>query len=503
MKRFLIFALACLMLVPALAACSEKPEPKPSGTTNAATTEAPENNDGVVTDDPEALYKPTQDLTKLDFDDAKVRILQCEYKRDEFDFNYGNSETMSNAVFSRNKQVEEDLGIRFEYVTVKSDSRSPGVLAGEIRKNESLDQKDKIHIVAQPSYYSVSIILEGLYENLAGMENSYIDLSRKYWSSGYLDASTVNGRNYFLVGELCTSVLDEMEVVFVNNALALTYFSDIDLYDTVYNNEWNYEKMRELIAMAGAGESSGTWGLVANANSLSIDGMLSSMGMTTVSIGDNGLPQSGINNAENIAIVEKLRDLYWNNISVSNTGDAIKRFSEGEAIFTMNMLVYAANLYKSGIEYTLIPMPMYGERQEDYVVTAHDEYSSISLCKGLVDASRYTAVIEDLCYRSHETTYAAKYEKTYGTQYAQSMDNRKMFDFMYQHLNFDLGAVYSNVLGDCKNVPRYLLYSYDVPVGSVGTLSKDTSIVSTFVNLENQVDVALEKFIEFFYSDEN
>ena len=503
MKRVWILVLACLMLVPALAACRKSPGGNPSSTSGTPTTEAPTTDTGSETDEPEDYYKPTQDLTKLDYDDVKVRILQCEYKRDEFDFNFGSSETMSNAVFSRNKQVEEDLGIRFEYISVASDPRSPEKLSSEVRENRDLDENDKFHIVAQPSYYSVSLILEGLYQNLASVENSYIDLSRKYWSQGFMEASTVNDRYYFLVGELCTSVLDEMEVVFVNKSLAADYFGDTDLQELVYNKEWTYEKMLELIDTAGSGESSGTWGLIATPNSLSIDGMLGSMGLTTVSIGDNGLPQSSINNATNIGIVEKLRDLYWNNASVSNTGDAVKRFSEGESIFTMSMLVNAANLYKSGIQYTLIPMPMYGENQGDYVVTAHDEYTSLSVCAGLVDMSRYTAVLEDLCYRSHETTYAAKYEKTYGSRYAQSPENRRMFDFMYQHLNFDLGAIYSYVLGECKNVPRYLLYPYDVNMKDVGTLSRNASITTIFINLENQVNNGLEKFIEFFYADEN
>ena len=112
MKRFLILALVCLMLLPVLAACGNKTTP-PATTTEKKT----EAGDESVTDVPEDLYKPSRDLTALDYKDEIVRILQCDFKKDEFDFNAGSSETMSNAVYARNKQVEEDLGILSIWLT--------------------------------------------------------------------------------------------------------------------------------------------------------------------------------------------------------------------------------------------------------------------------------------------------------------------------------------------------------------------------------------------------
>lgn len=501
MKRFLILALVCLMLLPVLAACGNKTTPP--ATTTEKKTEAGDlsSSEASVTEEPEDLYKPSRDLTQLDYEDEIVRILQCDFKKDEFDFNAGNSETMSNAVYSRNKQVEADLGIRFEYVSVNSTSTSPNVLASKVRQNATADKKDMFHIVSQPSYYSVQLILEGLYQDLAAVENNYLDLSRKYWTAGFMAASTVNDRYYFLVGELCTSVLDEMEVVFVNDQLVDDYLGGIDLHQLVYDKGWTYDKMLSLLTEVGSGEESGVWGMSLDVNSLSIDGMLGAMKMTTVEIGENGLPQVNINNDHNVTIVEKLRGLYWNNQAVTNKGGAIKHFTSAESIFTMNMLKNAENLYKSGIKYTLIPMPMYDDQQADYVVTAHDEYSSISICASVGEASKYTAVVEDLCYRSHDTTYNAKYEKTYAGQYAQTLKNRKMFDYMFEHLNFSLGSIYSYVLGECKNMPRYLIYPETNKYPTEGA-NRLGSIPTMFINLENTAKEKLVDFIAFFYGEE-
>lgn len=76
MKRFLILALVCLMLLPVLAACGNKTTP-PATTTEKKT----EAEDESVTDVPEDLYKPSRDLTALDYKDEIVRILQCDFKK--------------------------------------------------------------------------------------------------------------------------------------------------------------------------------------------------------------------------------------------------------------------------------------------------------------------------------------------------------------------------------------------------------------------------------------
>ncbi len=501
MKRFLILALVCLMLLPVFSACGNKTTPPV--TTTEKKTEAggePSSTEEPATEEPEDLYKPSRDLTQLDYEDEVIRILQTEAKASEFDFNVGSSETMSNAVYSRNKQVEEDLGIRFEYVSVKSTATSATVLSQAVRTNQTADKNTMFHIVAQPSYYTTELIMEGLYQDLGAVQNSYIDTSRKYWSQGFMEASIVNDRYYFLVGELCTSVLDEMEVVFVNDQLVDDYLNGIDLHEIVYDKGWTYDKMLSLLAEVGNGEESGVWGMSLDVNSLSIDGMLGAMMMTTVEIGENGLPQVDINNDHNITLVEKLRELYWNNPAVTNKGGAIKHFTAAESIFTMNMLKNAENLYKSGIKYTLIPMPMYDDQQADYAVTAHDEYTSMSICVNVADKSMYTAVLEDLCYRSHDTTYNAKYEKTYAGQYAQTLKSRKMFDYMFEHLNFSLGSIYSYVLGDCKNIPRYLIYpeTNKWPNANANRLG---SIPTMFINLEATAKEKLTDFIEFFYSE--
>lgn len=497
MKRLLIVVLAFLLLL--LAGCSGKtPAESGSGTdteeTNTGGTTVTDLPTEEETEDPLA---PDFNPEELDYGDREIRILQCEYLKEEFlPTEGGTGDMLEQALFARNAKVEEDLNIHFSFPTVQSDMHSPEKLLSAVEMSVKAGDPDSMyHMVAQPSYYVTAIMIAGYYQNLGGIENSYINLDKQYWLPSYVNASVINDKYYFVTGMACTSILNRMEVVYVNNNLANDYYPDTDIRQVVYDGDWTYARMLEMIAEAGDGASTGVYGMAMPINSHSIDGMLCAMKLDMLKINDSGIPTVNVNTQHNTDIIEKLRNLYYHNESVT-TGDPIKAFSEKRSIFCMTLMMNTSSLYNAGIDYTLIPMPKYDETQTDYVVTAHDEYSILSICMGVEDPRMLTAVLEDLAYSSVDTTYQATYTKTYSQRYAGNPENAKMFDYLFAHMDFSMGYIYSHVLGDCKNTPRYLLY----PTSVTGIpVNVNSGIASSFDALEQAVETKLEDFIEFFF----
>ena len=68
-----------------------------------------------------------------------------------------------------------------------------------------------------------------------------------------------------------------------------------------------------------------------------------------------------------------------------------------------------------------------------------------------------------------------------------------MFDFIYEHLEFQMGHIYSYVLGDAKNTPRYLLY----PSTNTYIANKDDGIMSKLGPLKDTVEISLEAMWNF------
>jgi hypothetical protein len=283
-----------------------------------------------------------------------------------------------------------------------------------------------------------------------------------------------------------------MEVVFMNNDLAEQYFNDLDLYDLVYDGEWTYAKFLELIANAADGEETGTYGYSINPNSYNIDGFLSGLGLTILDKGeDSVIPTVTVNSEHNETIITALRDLYYENSAVSSSGGYTK-FVNGQAIFTIDRAIESTNFYTKGVNYSLLPIPKWDD-SSDYTITAHDEYTGLTIPSNVKDPQMITAVLESLAYHSHTTVYEAMYEDTYRLGYSDDSKEANMFDFIYEHLEIQMGQIYSYVLGEAKNTPRYLLY----PSSNTYIANKDDGIMSKLDPLKDTVEISLEAMWNF------
>ena len=485
LARTLAWLLILSIAVCAFAACKKEPTKDPKD------TEA--KDDTPVETGPDE-WTPDDDLAALDYELATVRILQRESTQGEFFSESGvEGDTVSQAVYNRNDAVMDDLNIEFDFKTVAYSPTSIGGFASAVRTSVSSGtETDMYHIVANPMYYTSSYILEGLYIDLSSIEGSYLNTSKGYWNSSFVEEQKLDGKYYYLLGDACTTLIEMMEVVFMNNDLAERYFNDLDLYDLVYDGEWTYAKFLELIANAADGEETGTYGYAINPNSYNIDGFLTGLGLTILDKSeDSVIPAVTVNSEHNETIITALRDLYYENSAVSSSGGYTK-FVNGQAIFTIDRAIESTNFYTKGVNYSLLPIPKWDD-SSDYTITAHDEYTGLTIPSNVKDPQMITAVLESLAYHSHTTVYEAMYEDTYRLGYSDDSKEANMFDFIYEHLEIQMGQIYSYVLGDAKNTPRYLLY----PSTNTYIANKDDGIMSKLDPLKDTVETLLEAMWNF------
>jgi hypothetical protein len=248
----------------------------------------------------------------------------------------------------------------------------------------------------------------------------------------------------------------------------------------------------ELIANAADGEETGTSGYAINPNSYNIDGFLTGLGLTILDKSeDSVIPAVTVNSEHNETIITALRDLYYENSAVSSSGGYTK-FVNGQAIFTIDRAIESTNFYTKGVNYSLLPIPKWDD-SSDYTITAHDEYTGLTIPSNVKDPQMITAVLESLAYHSHTTVYEAMYEDTYRLGYSDDSKEANMFDFIYEHLEIQMGQIYSYVLGEAKNTPRYLLY----PSSNTYIANKDDGIMSKLDPLKDTVEISLEAMWNF------
>lgn len=84
--------------------------------------------------------------------------------------------------------------------------------------------------------------LQGLLCEVGDLQ--YIDPSMPWWNQNLLEPTAVDGKNYFLIGCANLVAFDSIGVLFFNKDLAAENNID-DLYQTVYDGNWTFDKMLE------------------------------------------------------------------------------------------------------------------------------------------------------------------------------------------------------------------------------------------------------------------
>ncbi|MBQ8397663.1 MAG: hypothetical protein IJX53_05615 [Clostridia bacterium] len=493
-KRIFSLLLAALMLCP-LAACAVDEGAGDPATTTAApsvgqadtTTEAPET-------EPKYLDNIPEDLR---YDGQTINILQRtahvkEMKADEI-----TGEIVNDAIYERNRAVEDRFGITFAFHDAEGTNTSHNIYAGVIT-NSINAQDNAFQIIANYAYYGISLCQQGIYLNLHSIEN--LDLEQPWWNQDYIEEATVKNKMYYVVGDATPSAIERLVVTFVNRDLAKQYYPDLDLYQLAREGKWTVDKQMELAKTAyqdldgnAAVDATDFFGLVVARKSVPIDALMASWEITATKKNAAGDVEMALNTEHNIAATEKMLDLFFHSDGVygkGSNGDARSKFASGEAIFTYDMMNQASTtLREVTFDYGIMPLPKYTEAQEAYHTTSHDEYSALSVPVTVPDAEMVGAVLEVMGAESYRKVRPVIFETAYKTKYLNDEASAQMFDYIVDGAVYDFGYIYSNLINNPVHQIRYQLYNFEDNTGLSAKLKmNDKLCVKTLAALVEKFD---------------
>ncbi len=493
MKKVIAFLLACITML-SFAACGKNDS----------------KNEGESTMDPggsvsttggdEEKPDPAKTLTLeegLDFGGKRIIILQRENFVDEMYFEKPNGDLVGDTIWERNKQIESKLNVKLDFIKETGTNKTFSTYKAKITAAAAAADSEELHIVANYAYYCSALAIEGVYHDfneLNPVKKNHLCLDKVWWNQNYQSEATVNEKLYFLEGDITVSAINRLEVLFYNMDLAESYFPGVDFLEKVYSKEFTYEYFLDCIAAAGDGETTGVWGVSMPCNSTSIDGFIASLDVDIVQRNSRGTPEVSFNTDRTISIKRELRKLYQENNSAlaldTGAGETVTKFVNGNAIFHINMMQNAASdqFRNLAFEYAIIPLPVWNEDQENYMITAHDEYSTLSIPLCVLETDAVSAVLEYMGYLSYTNLRPVLYEKCYKAKYLATLPKAKMFDFIIDNAFFDFGYIYSNSMGDPVHILR----------DNIRYPNKN-SLVADITSGASTSDTKLRDFIAKFY----
>ena len=468
LTRILAALLALLMLVGTLAACGEAVDDPAVTTASASGTAAQTEPETELTDDlPDDLF----------YDNDEIIILS-RYREGwtsgEIAVEGLISEPVNDAVFERNKAVEERLGVKIVSM------EEPGDSAYIVADKAATAVKAGTHeydILAAACYVAVNQSLNGTFADMRQTE--YIDFDKPWWSQGYNEVVEYRGAQFC---GLSSALLSQYRFAFVTlfNKDLFTDSNQPFLYELVENGTWTLDQQISLIPLFHKDNGNGTqdeeediYGLV-SCDYVSTDPYWSSCMVDIIKKNTDGDYEFVFDSGKLHDVGEKVLRLFFGtdggtydykmeteNAEQYKIRDMFAR--GGAAMATIRILELESDVIR-GMEqkFGVVPMPKYDEKQTEYRTLLHDQFTVLSILTTAKKHDRVdeiSAVLEAMASISYKTVRPAYYETTLRTKIAQDPQSAEMFDIIVDNIYIDAGIIYTIPLSTFHNYFREIIGS--------------------------------------------
>jgi len=491
MKQKLSFLLSLLMLSSVLSACGSDGET--SVTTDAGTAAQTADTTPVET---ELAYLPDDLPDDLDFGGEALHIFGWERDVPEFTVEEESGDIVNDAIFQRNRTVEERLNVDLTYTLAPGNSTYKNDWVKTV-KNSTMAGDGVNDIVGGYSMAGATLAYNRLLMDLK--EQPYLDFTKPWWPASLINEATCEDKLYFCSGDISNYMIYYLNAVFFNKSLAQAYDVE-DLYTLVREGKWTLEKMAELSADAyhdlngdGKKDPADQFGLTMS--SVCADSLFFSSGLRTTEIGDDGLPaisdMFGSEKAQ--SLVTWLNDLFKTNSAyLSLDNDYMLPFLEERAMFFLVDVAFAGDKLRfTEIDYGILPIPKYDEAQEDYYTIPSFTYTLYGIPVDAKNPDRSAAVLECLGSEAYRTVSPALFETALKVKYAGDDATSEMYDIIRGGVVFDIGRIFN----DSMSSLTYSLFRGALQTGN-------SNWTSTFERSRKSLDKQFAKVIDALTAEE-
>jgi len=461
MKKHNFFALVLSLLI-SMNACAG----------NAATTETSESStsdtivtEAVLEDDVLELRKQiSDDLPQTDFGGTEYRLTAPSSRQYEAFAEFENGDICNDAVYARNRTVEERFNIVFTPILIADTE-----YVASIQKT-AMAGDDLYDVVTMFTFSANGLILQGLCQNWNNVP--HIKFDKPWWISKAIDSYTVDNKCYVAVGSFNTTTLLRTYAIFYNLKLAESYQID-DLYTIVDEGKWTMDMLDTLSKDVYSdlnGDSvrdiGDRYGFLSD-EATCLDTYMTGADLPIFRKDAEDYPEYCLDVEKGHALFDKILKLYRENPGShtgNNTAENTQMFADGHGLFYATWIDNAfTSLREMKDDYGILPWPKYDEAQKEYLTTSMDNVSAMILPVTSENLELVGIVTEALYAESYKTVMPAYYDTvlkvklTRDTRSIQMLDlvmNGIRYDFAflhYQNLNL-ITQVFRNLIGKQSNV---------------------------------------------------
>lgn len=441
-RKTICWLLLCAMLlttVLTLASCTEPEqiENEQQSTGQIETQEDPNDHD---------------DLGEVSLGGREIVIISRveSSNEDELFVQELNSEPVNDAVFKRNLNVEERLACEISVVQHIGNAGTglTDEVANEVANMVASGAKD-YHIVANASYTSMSLAIQGRMTNLAGSQ--YIDLDKNYWAQGYNEALSYKDTQYFVTGPMSLSYYRYMFVTLFNKQMIEDINLSASLYEVVANEEWTIAYMQSVAELfyqdlngSGSRDFDDQYGFCVRVGHTSsmMDGYWEGTDVSVLTKNEDGEYDYGLDGqrmSDSIEAVLTLLDSSGTFVGGEDDSDILEKFASDEVALINYRLIGVEDpiLRNMKNDYGILPMPKLNKEQpyQTHVQAEVLLYGVPSTCYDQIDD--LGIFLEGFASESYNTVKPAYYEIALTGKYAKDPQSVEMLDRVVHSVDID------------------------------------------------------------------
>ena len=464
--------LAVLIMLSSFAACgSAQGTDAPAAGETAAEADTEPEESGPPTDDYGREIIPSSLPEDIDLGGKTLTV----FYRDDYDSNLTafelyapeeNGEIINDAVFKRNRAVEEKLNVKLNITTPNATDYTA---YSNALKNSVTAGDNAFDIAPIHGYYGPSLLSAGYFRNL--LDANYIDLSKPWWNSDFIDQMTIYNALYGATGDIALTAAKRVFGMFFNKKLLDEYFPGTDLYEEVRQGKWTIDRFGDLIKDAyrdlngdSVRDSSDFYAWFVPTASIPIDTLEEALEIPITSKNADGIPEIVYNGQKTAEAYNKVYNMIFGNDGVyageytyASILEARDAFVKGDEIFLIDIFEATETMREMEDDYGVLPIFKWDESQEKYKTAVQDVYSIFVISTVTPDPDAASAVMESMAENSYLGVTPEYFEIALKQKYARGDSDAEMYDIILAGRGFNFGVVYSEALGDLIHQWRVLL----------------------------------------------
>lgn len=457
MKKILSLLLALLMLGSSLAACSNT-----STETQSTQDSTPQAIEAVAaeTDEAEEDKLPLNLAENLNYDDYTIRVLTPTATAGDSFISELNGDVVNDALYSRDRAVEELLGVTFSPISYEDQSIDSTMLQQSVTAGDDL--YDFMHLQGS-TFFANRPTLEKILLDVSDSKN--LSLTSPWWNTDAITELSYNGKSVkYLIGDLSTTSISGASVFFYNKQLFDNIYHDGNMpYTDVIEGKWTIDKFGEYCSGAytdtngdGQADANDFWGTMMN-NWMLVSFYNGFSDTRFYTRDEDGYVRLDLDTDRLVTFTEKLYSLIWENSGVMINGgerwhdNAMLEFSQNELLFVANFLhaVETDEMRNMEADYGILPFFKLDETQQEYRSDLNPSGTRwVCVPVTCSDIDRTTAVLEALSYYSYYDVTPVYYGEALKSKYTRDSESGQVIDIVRDSIKTDyLIGIYRSTIG--------------------------------------------------------